>query len=221
MKKFVLFIMALIMICLCGCEETEDKIDVSDEKTDAVSESDAEVYKENVEDVHISFDVVCKKGDNYVLKQSDEYFGYRYEVYDNHGNLMDRGIHSGRGFGIGQEENLVILVDGSAGLFIPPTVKFYDVEKGRISPFFLGPAQHYKELVAYFRYSDDGETFLVVQNMFDSSKYYREFVGEGGFEFIMKNIIKIEFSQDGKKVTVEYCEQNNEENILIETFSLK
>lgn len=215
MRKTASFLLILIFLfCLCGCQNANQ------EKVSSSVLSEKDEYYNAFENFESSFINVRVKDVNYIIKSSKDYAGDFYEIYDNYGNLLDKGFHGWRGsFDISKEDNIVTLEYGFGGTNVFPKYRLYDIEKSKVSRYYEGPIAVKDKLVAYFSANED-DASLVVQDIFDIDKNYHEFNGEFDKSIFMK-IQEIYFVDNGKKIIIKYCEANNENNIIEETFILE
>ncbi len=222
MKKYIcLFFVVTLFFNFTGCKD--DKLtdnegsNLSAENT--VSDVQRETYYNTFENFESTFTIVTKNEKNFVIKSSDDYAGNFYEIYDNTGNLLDKGFHGWRGsFDISKEHNMVILEYGFGGTGVHPKYRLYDVERGIVSRYFEGPIAVRDTLIAYFNVIDE-KAILVVQDAFDINRYYKEFTGKFD-KFVFMKIQEISFSEDGAKIIIKHCEPNNENNMIEEIFIL-
>lgn len=239
MKRALLLLLALtFVIVFIGCEKAETTTETSTDTTaevqgttEAASENDgngepndmvtdeSDTYFNSIYDIEDSFTETYKEDKNFLITKSDEYAGDFYEIYDNYGNLLDKGYHGWRGsFDISKNGDIITLEYGFGGTNVFPKYRFYDVANSMVSRYYDGPVDIYGSNVAFFK-EENGKVVLAVQNMFDSTEYYREFTGR--FDRLICLYIKdIVFSEDGKEITIEFHETDNTDNIIIETFKL-
>ena len=210
--RLSIFMIAVIVFAASACSPLIEKD--SPELSMAISD----IY--NVDsDGHImnylsTVNVPYERGDNYEIftdASENGLFASHYYVYDVNGVTIDEGFHDWRGsFGFTQKDDFLELDYGLGGLFWQR--RYYDVSNGRVSRFFSKPLQTHGELVTYFtRKGEDEDLVLVVQNMFDPSKYYQEI--ERNFSFYVITVPSTaEFLEDGKKLRVTYwIKPDNEE----------
>ena len=232
MKKHICFLLALLcFFCLAGCKTNTLVDDASSDKSfesdttpndtfeKSVSEAQKDAYYNTFENFEQTFTIVRVDEKNFVIKISDDFAGDFYEIYDNNGNLLDKGFHGWRGsFDISKENDILTLEYGFGGTNVHPKYRLYDVQKGIASRYFEGPIAVNGTQIAYFAVSEE-KTVLVVQDIFDAETNYKEFAGMFD-RFILTKIQELSFSEDGTKIQIKYCETNNESNIIEETFIL-
>ncbi|MBR2860533.1 MAG: hypothetical protein IKB86_01695 [Clostridia bacterium] len=219
MKKLLCLVLVLLIgMSIVGCDDGQ-KNDVpgtsdqnignqdsggqnnGDKEND--EEDNSDVYYNTFENFEDTFIKVVEQTKNYVIKQSDKHVGDFYEIYDNAGNLLDKGYHGYRGvFNISQQGNIVVLEYGFGGTNVFPTCKLYDVEKGVASSYYEGPVAVKNDLIAYFT---EGKR-IVVHNAFDYNKDRMQFTeGLEGITYVIRSTIKdIRFSEDGTQVIFEF-----------------
>ena len=222
MKKFICLLLALLFILgLVGCNRDEVVEDTNSDESSIseISNEQKDAYFNTFENFERTFTTVRVNEKNYIIKTSTDFAGDFYEIYDNNGNLLDKGFHGWRGsFDISKERDIITLEYGFAGTSVHPKYRMYDAEKGIASRYFEGPIAVNGTLIAYFKVSNE-EASLVVQDIFDVENCYKVFNGK--FDtFILMKIQEISFSEDGTQINIKHCETNNESNIIEETFVL-
>ena len=148
------------------------------------------------------FKTVYKQDKNYEILSDDDLTAFHYFVKDHNGYMIDEGYHDARGsFDIDQKGTFVILDYGYGGN--ARLQRYYDVSNGRVSRFFERPVASSGELVAYFSVNGDDQIVLVVQNMFDPDKYYKEIIRDFS-DFVLKDEAKAAFSENNTKLSIAY-----------------
>lgn len=99
---------------------------------------------------------------------------YRYEIYDNHGNIVKSEI----AFRVepkitysADRTLLSIQIGGGTGVFL---TQYYDILKDLFSEIYDSPFAVKNRKVAYMELSN-GNLELVVRDIFDKSEYYKGF----------------------------------------------
>ncbi len=223
--------MLLFFLSLVGCKtdtavegvpsdkSAENNVAQNDISESSVSEKRKDAYYNTFENFERTFTTVGVNEKNYIIKTSADFAGNFYEIYDNNGNLLDKGFHGWRGsFDITKENDIITLEYGFGGTNVYPSYRFYDAQGGIASRYFEGPIAVNGTLIAYFTENEE-KTLLVVQDIFDGEKNYKEFSGKFD-RFISMKIQEISFSEDGTKIHIKHRETNNESNIIEETFAL-
>jgi len=219
-------------IVFVGCKANKSIAEVSSDnvsQTDvpqndisesSFSEEQIDAYYNIFENFERSFTTVSVNEKNYIIKTSSDFAGDFYEIYDNNGNLLDKGFHGWRGsFDITKENDIITLEYGFGGTNVHPKFRLYDAQKGIASRYFEGPIAVNGTLIAYFDVSNE-EASLIVQDVFDVEKYCKVFNGK--FDtFIGMKIQEMSFSEEGTQIIIKHRETNNESNIIEETFVLE
>ena len=222
MKKYGCLLLVLVLIVgLVGCK-TDDAVEtMSSDVSSAndISDEQKDIYYNTFENFEKTFTTVRVEEKNFIIKTSDNFAGDFYEIYDNNGNLLDKGYHGWRGsFDISKEEEIIILEYGFGGTNVQPKYRLYDAQKGVASRYFEGPIAHNGKLLAYFSINEN-DAKLIVQDIFDIEETYIEFSGKFD-KFILMKIKEMSFDDNGTKLVIKYFETNNESNIIEETFVL-
>ena len=232
MKKYICLLLVLLcFLSLVGCKSDravdgissdnsfESNTTPNDTSKINVSEAQKDAYFNTFENFERTFTTVRVNEKNFLIKTSADFAGDFYEIYDNNGNLLEKGFHGWRGsFDITKENDIITLEYGYGGTNVHPKFRLYDAQKGIASRYFEGPIAVNGTLIAYFDVSNE-EASLIVQDVFDVDKNYKEFSGKFD-RFILMKIQEISFCEDGTKIHIKYCETNNESNIIEETFIL-
>lgn len=229
MKRAVCLLVATFLLFIAsGCgDNTESNIpDTSkdnnsgaESSTVSVTEEEMDAYFNTFENFEETFTKVYKKENNFVIKESDQHAGYFYEIYDNAGNLLDKGYHGYRGvFDIRIDGNIVTLEYGFGGTGVHSTYRFYDVAKSKVSRYFAGPIALHDGLIACLD-EEDNDLTLVVQDLFDTDKTYRKIAEKVNGSFVI-SFDDMYFSKDGLKIILSYYDVNIDD-ITQEVFDLK
>lgn len=222
MKRALCFLMILLSFSLlCSCKNNLQNNDVNSENVywDHTLDPTIDAYFNTFENFEYTFKEITEKDKNYIIYKSNEHAGNFYEIFDNYGNYLDKGYHGYRGsFDISKKDNIVQLEYGVSGTNVFPTYRFYDIEKSKVSRYFSGPIATTDNLVAYFVF-DENETTLVVQDMFDIDKTYKEFTGKFN-ERIYMDINEMYFSNDATQIIINYSNVNSKDDIVEEKFNL-
>lgn len=214
----------LSILFLTGCNTTPPNNgdlteNTTPQSTQEKSEEELTTYYNTFENFESTFTLVREKTDNYTILYSDKHAGDFYAIYDNYGNLLDKGYHGYRGaFAITENQNIITLKYGFGGTNTHPVYRLYDAKNGIASRYFDGPVAVAGSLVAYFDVTNENAT-LIVQDAFDATLFRKEFSGEFDDNILLK-IQEITFTDNETSVTVKHCETDNESHIIEETFPL-
>ena len=236
MKKYCFSILIGIIICtLLACKTTEDLAVVNQpqekessaytqytgetENTTAAAETSTE--EKQGEHLFLSpslFPELVDSHKNYEVYSAEVYHGYYYRIYDNQGKEITHGYSSWKFAGIEAiNDSLLMLTENNAmALF---SAQYFDVENGRISPFYPNPLGACSDLVAYFEVGEN-EEYLVVRDLFDADKFYCEFRDESFSTSVFMTSCTATFSEDHSSVTIYYPDPTTYETIS-KTFLLK
>ena len=214
MKKILsLLLVFCFVFVLCSCKnantttnssqnEAGEQINKQDDKTN-LSEKYAVDDNGTVINFLDTIDTSYKEDKNYSIYTDG--FSFRYIVKDNDGNLLDMGYHDyRRNFDLYYLGKMLVLDYGSGGEAIPSR-RYYDVEKGRVSAFFLNTIAVTDTKVAYFSYEEKKKKdVLIVQDIFDLSKYYIEFERNFDNGTALFYNTKASFIDNGTKLEITY-----------------
>lgn len=218
MKK-IRFYSLLTALCLlvlsfsaCRSESTAVNAEVTAENSTGVGAEEADKNW----DMLSSVDVLYEDGDNYQVYTNAEGTAYRYVVLDDNGETLDQGYHDWRGScSFDEKDSILPLEYGYGGPLWD--ARYYDTARGRVSQFFPKPLATHGETVAYFSTSGE-EILLVVQDMFDSAIYYKEFDRDFSVSCVLGDC-KPEFLQNGKQLKLTYWQLPDDE-VVTEIFDL-
>lgn len=219
MERLICLVLCVVgTLAFTGCKCNKN-FESTSKVESHISNNIGKEYYNTYNNFENSFSNIEEENNNFIIKSSDSYAGNFYEIYDNYSNLLDKGFHDWRGsFDIYKDGDIIKLEYGFGGTGVHPKYRLYDVKNSKISRYFGGPIATYGNKVAYFN-ENQNKTVLVVQDAFDTKEYYKEFYGKFDGLILMK-IQDINFSSDGRKIIIKYCETNNESNIIEETFDL-
>jgi len=173
-KKFLgaalILLSAIAAFPLIGCTANESKIiyeSAKENEDEAVIEEPA---RESIDGT------VVTSGSNYRITQTDEPFVLRYEILNNSGEVV-RSFDTDRPTGLGFISDNVVELWVGVGTSTWWTV-FYSVEDDILSEVFDSPIVITDELIGLLRRSDDDTINLIIRDMFDTERYYNEFLLE-------------------------------------------
>lgn len=112
---------------------------------------------------------LCDVSDYYELYCGEEAAGYYFKIFDKNGHFIDSGYHT-------STTDISIVGDYiqlwySAGMS-NRMVKYYDIEKDKVSRLYNNPLDIHNELVVFASIVNNKECFIV-QNIFDKSQFYQ------------------------------------------------
>jgi len=214
MRRICIVLLVLsVFVGSCSCVKTRrvdnnSQVSRFDDPIGTMQEqgtTDENPESENVDDHNCLSDVniVYIENENYIICSNEEFTIVYYAVYDDEGHVMDQGYDKVRGAcDISEENNLLVMKQGSGGAVW--LERYYDTAGGRVSKFFESPVQHTDELVAYFAFRKaDNKIVLVIQDIFDPQKYYRE-IERDFSNFVINMNVKAEFIEDDTKLKITY-----------------
>lgn len=157
------------------------------------------------------------KGEQYEVYTDNDGTGYYYIIYNIKQDIIDEGYCSWKFNAIEQKDNLLELSYGtSGGPFF--NARYYDLENDRVSRLFAMPLATTTDLVAYFEHDDAGIK-LVIQDIFDSSVYYKEIFDESFSTTVFSSRGSAVFKEKNEQIIVTYPGVSGE--IMSKTFELK
>lgn len=116
-----------------------------------------------------------------------------FEIYDKNGNTVLQKEEDNSDMLIWQKSDILTIMYYHSGSFLNREYIFYDTVKNKISQSFLSVVAYNGNKVAYY----DENNVLTVQNIFDSSLFYRQ------YPEIPSDFIFCTFSEDGKSLDLE------------------
>lgn len=232
MRKVLIIFIIIQLIFTVSCDHNSENIELESttEKTletvtpPQLTDEDYEYDDSDIRDIkygyYYSLNELIDSGENYEIYSDADRTGYRYVIKDNFGDVIDEGYHDFSAFDISYEGNYLVLMYGYGGN--QHNKRYYDVETGNVSRFFFKPVAVSDELIAYFRLSNEDEKrILVVQDIFDSSVYYKEIERDFAIRVVLDEC-EAEFLNDGKSLKLKYWVHENKQDIeKVEIFDLQ
>ena len=236
MKRYCVSILIGVIVCIfVACKVTEQQ-EVSDQPQNEQSSSytqyteeikdtssATETTTEEIQESHLFlspdlFPVLVSSHKNYEIYSDETFHGYYYRIYNNQGEEITHGYSSWKYAGIEViNDSLLMLKENNAmALF---SAQYFDVESGRISPFYPKPLGACSDLVAYFEVGENAELYLVVRDLFDANKFYCEFRDDSFSTSVFMTTCTATFNKDHSSVTIFYPHPTTYETIT-KTFTL-
>ncbi len=226
MYKKVVFVLLIVCVCiLTSCSNKDDTlVSLESGQNEPSSKQTGDVnlsknYTVDQSGIITNFlgtiDTIYKKDKNYTIYTDG--FSFRYTVNDNKGNVLDIGYHDYRGsFDLYYQGNLLVLDYGSGGNS-GTSKRYYEVERGLISPFYSNPIALSDTKVAFFTYREqDNKNVLIVQDIFNVEDYYiaieRDFAGGTALYYNTKAT----FLENGKRLEITYPFGSEEKGAPVE-----
>ena len=229
-KKVVIFLLLAFVCFLTACSEknnvsgTDNNTSIpallqNEMKEQAFMQTNKNVPAEkynvdsngNVWNYLSTLTILYKSGDNYEIYTDEGVTGFYYIVKDGHGELLDQGYHNWKGsFDLEYQNGLLVLDYGYGGNAWDE--RYYDISGGRVSRVFPSPEAVSDKLVAYFVSESDGQIKLIVQDIFDSSVYYKEIVRDFSGD-VYKVHFSGEFLDNNTKLRITYPVKDKEETV--------
>lgn len=211
MKKFLKCLACVVVFLLMGCANTSDNS--SPNESVQINPSYTFDHNGNIRNYFDTLDRMVEQGENYKIYTDSSQSGYYYTVTDRHGNCIDFGYHNWRcGLDFSEKYGLLCMeyvVGGPSWLN-----RYYDIDRGFVSPFFEMSYAGPDNLIAYFNFDSDNNTVsLIVRDAFNADDFYKEIQGDFpdsvfreavDLSFINSNEIQIKFSDTSegvKKIT--------------------
>ena len=157
----------------------------------------------NVMNYFSTLDILLEENANYEIYTDEAHSAFLYTVRDNQGNIIDHGYHSYRGsFGFEEHSDLLVMKYGNGGNSW--SERYYDVTNGNISRLFECPVAHSDSMVAYFTFdAQNNNIILVIQNIFDASRYYCE-ISRNFSDHVIKECVEAEFIENDTQLKISY-----------------
>lgn len=184
--------------------------------TDEILENNIETSAddENDEIKYVTFPILFEETANYKIYATEDKMAFEYYVYSNDDSLIDRGFggysNSDGVIDFNEEEDWLVL----SLSFMMNSVhhKYYDLERGLVSRFFPEPSKISDDMIAYFIYKNGDSPFLIVQDIFEPSLYYKEFEWNyPSYLFRDSSSVTFEFLNNNTELQITYLNENSNE----------
>ena len=209
----IFFVFTLLSLTACRNEVQHQEYEPKTEETsatDTISEKYNISYDGYVMNYFRTFDILYEKDDNYELYTDEGIYGFKYIVISDGGDTLDYGYWQSCYFHY-NGDILVLNYDVTPGNLWYE--RYYDVSNCLVSRFFPRPVAQSGRMVAYFVYdSDNNRSFLIVQDVFDSSKFYVE-IERDFSDFVIKDYAEAEFLENNTKLKISYWINPNDEYV--------
>ena len=192
MKKSALLILLIFVVLCSGCNKNigidTQSHDISSEET---SNDDLASTVQEAEEIIIF--------DEKYYKITEKQFEYDYQIFDETGEVVESGKY-GRLPHISMADDRFVKFTLQAGTGLSTQWGyFYDVIKDVRSRVFYSIHDQHGDKVAY------GTSKLVVRDIFDKTKYYKEITSfKKPFSNTVEPIVSVEFVNGGKSIAVKY-----------------
>lgn len=134
---------------------------------------------------------------------------YQYFIFDNQHNVLRSGYTK-------RIPPIITITHGLIRVGGDDVYAYYEPEKGLDSVlYFVSIVKESDNMVAYIKNSD--KKSLVVQDIFDESKYYRTF--ERDFSDVENPVTRADFINGGKQLKITY-KVGKDEHVVTETLDL-
>ncbi len=232
-KKVVLLLLSTLVCLFPACTNRGDVSDIGNNPSKQTSlqneykeHSSNQATKASIADKYnvdsdgniwnylSTLDTPYKSAENYEIYTDDGQTGFYYVVKDKNGTRLDLGYHDSRGsFDLVYENGLLVLDYGYGGNAWDE--RYYDISASRVSRFFPSPEAVSDKLVAYFVSESNGQIKLIVQDIFDSSAYYKEIVRDFSGD-VFKVHFSGEFFDNNAKLKITYPVKDKEGSVTEE-----
>ena len=218
----ICIILFVFILLLAACsnevqEPTNEPISEEVSATDIISEKYNISYDGYVKNYFRTIDVLYEKGDNYELYTDEGMFGFKYTVISDGGDTLDSGYLQSCDFHY-NGDILVLNYNVTPGNLW--YARYYDVSNCLVSRFFPRPVAQSGRMVAYFKYdSDNDRSFLIVQDVFDTSKFYVE-IDRDFSSVVIRDYAEAEFLEINTKLKISYWIKPDDEYVT-EIINLK
>lgn len=231
MKK-IIFVLICIVFSLSACGSVENNSSCFTESTHKediqqnsapMNVSSEYIFSNNGEVFNFfsTLDKLIEKQEFYEVYSNVDYTGYYYIIHDKKGSIVDYGYYDYHGIKFEQNGDILKLrfnLGGNIG-----NEKYYNVSNGKVSRTYECVLDSSGELVAYFSnsFEDPKQTSIVIENMFDSTVYCKEFLRDISVNSIIQSsVIEAEFIENNSKFIITYKTASNEEKVT-EILTLK
>ena len=205
MKKYIIVFAAIsiMLFALNACVSESEDHTINQEMREKMSLTSNLDQDGDVLNYFSTLDILLEKDNNYEIYTDEAHSAFFYIVRDNQENIIDLGYHSNRGsFGLEAQSKLLVMEYGNGGNSW--FERYYDVSNGNVSRYFERPVIHTDSMVAYFRFDEaSNNIILVVQDVFDASRYYREIYRDFS-AYVLKDQAEAVFGEDNTKIKISY-----------------
>lgn len=216
----LLIIIIIIVLGIIAYIKMSNKIIICHEKDDIEKRDETNIYDEygRLKPSNPYYNTV-KDETNYKVYTDESGLNYYYKVYNNIGECIDSGFHTGE---ITFEciDNILSMKMGfGTYAFI---CRYYDLSTSRVSRFYTTPLEISGEYIAYFTKktkNDENNIILVIQNIFDEKVYYQEIKRDFSSK-VLDLYSETEFINNNTQLKISYPINSNDE-IIIEVINLK
>lgn len=160
-----------------------------------------------------------KNETNYKVYTDESGFNYYYKVYNNIGECIDSGFHTGEITFECIDNILSVKMGFGTYAFI---CRYYDLSTSRVSRFYTTPLEISGEYIAYFtknHKNDENSIILVIQNIFDEKVYYQE-IKRAFSSKVLDLYSETEFINNNTQLKISYL-INSSDEIITEVIDLK
>ena len=138
-------------------------------------------------------------------------YKYLYFIFDINSDILDYGVDKSPDITM---TNGLVKIDIGCGTGCH-NCRYIDPEKRLVSEWFFNPITESETMIVYFSYA--GGIRLIVQDIFDKSKYYKSFARN--FSPILYPVSDADFINGGKQLRITY-KAGQDEHEVTETLEL-
>lgn len=224
MRKIISLLLILsVSFCLVSCGNSDDAVKETEKKSSetnkAINTTEAQsemiqTENENDEIQFVNFDVLYEEADNYKIYATEDETAFKYYVYSNDGSWLDEGCGGCCGaegvIDFTKEDKYLVLEYASMLNIV--SYKYYDLDRNLVSPYFSSPCKISVDLIAHFTYKNGDGPFLIVQDIFEPSLYYKEFEWDyPSYLFRDPSSVTFEFLNNNTELQITYLNENTNE----------
>ena len=223
MKRIIVLLWVLsLSFSLVSCGNSDDAVKETEKSIETNKESDTteaqseiiQTANENDEIQFVNFDVLYEEADNYKIYATEDETAFKYFVYSNDGSWLDEGCGGCCGaegiIDFAKEDKYLVLEHASMGNTV--NYKYYDLDNNLVSKYFPSPCKVSGDLIAYFTYKNGDGPFLIVQDIFEPSLYYKEFEWSyPSYLFRDPSSVTFGFLNNNTELQITYLNENTNE----------
>lgn len=223
MRRFLSLLLVLSLglgLSSCGksdgsAEDTKvTSIETSEITQAEKSHTDGAQVEDDNERQFVNIDILYEETDNYKIYTTEDETAFVYYVYSNSGAWLDDGYGGCCGaegiIDFDSEEGYLVLNHSSMMNIV--SYKYYELDRNLVSRYYSAPCKVSGALIAHFTYKNGDGPFLIVQDIFEPSLYYKEFEWNyPSYLYRYPSSVTFEFLNNNTELKITYLNENTNE----------